>query len=86
MTYTIVEYLEGSNCHILKPDNGGNRIRVDLFVDSSFEDSPIKDEMTRKQVEDVCNGLIGKKVAIEDMWPYEYIATGVKLIDNSPIK
>lgn len=80
MKYLIKSYEEYNGTHTLKNLEDGKQFRVDLFVDSSFENCPINIEMSMNEVHNVCHGLVGKTIEVLELCPVEYFAQEVKII------
>lgn len=79
-TYTIIEYTDYRNLHKVKSDFDGSIMVVDLFVDSSFKNSPVKDGISIEERDAICKSMVGIKVEIDELYPCEYIASGVEII------
>lgn len=83
MVYQIIKFNKTADHYELKGSDG-RTYRADLFVDASFKDYPSGtiSEQTGISKEDVDNEIIGKFVEIDELIPYEYIASGVSLIPS----
>jgi hypothetical protein len=76
--FTVIDYNANTNTFRLKNNDTGRLIVADLFLSNTFKDYP--NGVYVAQLEEVGNSMIGKKVEIEELAPYEYIAKNIKLI------
>lgn len=76
--YYVKHYYPESNEHLVADLVTGRTYLVDLFVDSTFPDSPINYEMTIEQRDEACFKMVGDVVEIEEFMPVQYAAKNVK--------
>lgn len=81
--YLIKEYLERNGDFLLKEIFTGQTRTVDIFVDSSFDNSPLKDGMTKEEVDSICKSMIGGILEIDELVPLGYFASGVHYYQKS---
>lgn len=80
MIYTVTKYSPELRRHTIE-DSNKTEYYVDLFVSDSFEGmstSSISEQTGISEIE-FMESLIGKKVEIDELQPYEYIAEGIRI-------
>lgn len=82
--YKVIEYLEDDNVFIIEDFLGTKRYRVDLFVDDSFGQTPITEQMDVVEITDAFYKLVGRFVKVQELVQHSgsdcYIAKTVRLL------
>ncbi len=80
MIYTVTKYSQTLRHHTIE-DSNKKEYYVDLFVSDSFEGmspSSISEQTGISEIE-FMESIIGKKIEIDELNPYEYIAEGIRI-------
>ena len=64
--YKVIAYYQSAREHLIE-DGKGNRFRVDLFVDASFNSVLYSDENTIQEIIEIERNLVGKKLSIKKL-------------------